>query len=179
MTLSEMYEARVRTPSDINELLPILRRYSNACNHVTEFGVRGIVSTVALLGNRAGKKLVSYDITSPPEEALREVTEAAAREGIEWRFIKANDCAVTIDQTDFLFIDTVHIFRQLQAELARHAGSVRRWIAMHDTVTFGDIGEGGELGLEPAIFDFLAKHQDWRLRERHYYNNGLTIIERR
>ena len=37
------------TPSDINEHLPTLKVYAEQCEHVTEMGVRGIVSTYALL----------------------------------------------------------------------------------------------------------------------------------
>ena len=47
--------------SDINEHLPVLREYGDKVDHITEMGVRGIVSTYALLASRP-KKMISYDI---------------------------------------------------------------------------------------------------------------------
>ena len=34
-----------QTPSDINEHLPTIIKYGQECDHITEMGVRGIVST--------------------------------------------------------------------------------------------------------------------------------------
>ena len=55
--LNQLYQ----TPSDINEHIPTLIKYGQECNHITEMGVRGIISTWAFLGS-APKKMISYDI---------------------------------------------------------------------------------------------------------------------
>jgi|KBSSwiStaDraftv2_1062776.scaffolds.fasta_scaffold174202_2 hypothetical protein len=39
-----------------------------------------------------------------------------------------------------LFIDTWHVCEQLETELSRHSVRVRRYLVMHDTVTFGEVG---------------------------------------
>ena len=60
--INQLYQ----TPSDINEHIPTLISYGQECNHITEMGVRGIISTWAFLGS-APKKMMSYDIQDPKE----------------------------------------------------------------------------------------------------------------
>ena len=62
--LEQNYNKALNTPSDIYQHLPTLLKYGKECNHITEFGVRGIVSTWALLMAQP-EKLISYDIASP------------------------------------------------------------------------------------------------------------------
>jgi len=53
-----------RTPSDINEHIPAIIKYGQECDHITEMGVRGIVSTWAWLA-ASPKKLIAYDLEDP------------------------------------------------------------------------------------------------------------------
>ena len=47
--IKENYEIVCRQLGDINEHLPILKRFSEECSHITEMGVRYMVSTWAFL----------------------------------------------------------------------------------------------------------------------------------
>ena len=58
MTLEEYYDTLCNRGSDINEHLPTLKKYSEECDHITEMGVRWLVSTFAFLMGKP-KKLVS------------------------------------------------------------------------------------------------------------------------
>lgn len=53
-----------RTPSDINQHIPAIIEYGSKCNHITEMGVRWVVSTWAWLAT-APKKLIAYDLYNP------------------------------------------------------------------------------------------------------------------
>lgn len=55
MTLEQKYTELCVNPSDINEHLPTLKKYAEECDHITEMGVRGIVSTYALLMGKPKK----------------------------------------------------------------------------------------------------------------------------
>jgi hypothetical protein len=56
---------------------------------------------------------------------------------------------------------------------------VDKWIALHDTVTFGAKGEDGkEPGLRQAVADFLSGHSEWSEFRHYENNNGLTVLER-
>jgi hypothetical protein len=146
-------------------------------------GVRSVVSTWAFLeGQRVvtNGTLISIDINHPNYSGgdLAHVERLARKEGINFRFIQADTLSVTIEPTDFLFIDTLHQYGQLKGELERHASKVRKYLGFHDTVTFGAAGEGGGVGLWKAIEEFLDTHKEWRIKTHYTHNNGATIMER-
>lgn len=170
------------TPSDIFEHLPTLKAYGKQCGHITEFGVRAVVSTWAFMAARP-KKLLSYDINYHPN--IESVKRCGIVEGIDFTFfqqdVHATDCV--IEETELLFIDTLHTQAALSTELAQHASKVSRFLIFHDTTTFGDVGEIDEdgsrgPGLLPAIEDFLRSNPEWFRHEVFENNNGLTILKR-
>lgn len=153
-------------PSDIYLHLPKLREYAEQCDHITEMGVRGVVSTWAFLSSKASK-VVAIDILNvaiPDVEKLQ--------------FICANDLEVEIEKTDLLFIDTAHNYKQLIHELNLHAKNVNKYIAFHDTFIFGINGDDGGKGLLFAINEFLSNNTEWVKDYHTDKNNGLTVIKR-
>lgn len=160
------YQELCKTPSDINEHLPILRQYADQCESVTEFGVRGCVSLHAFLASKA-KTVVAYDILN-----------VAVPDSPKLTFICADVLTVEIAPTDLLFIDTYHAAMQLAQELALHADKVNRYIAMHDIKIFGEHGEDGGPGLRSALDWFLQQNAHWKICYWSDANNGLVIIER-
>jgi len=191
-TIENMYQQKCATASDIFEHLPTLRRYAAQCDHITELGVRTVVSTWAFLAGLNRKtnvrpKLVSVDIASPVHHGgnLEEVVAAAAEAGIDFRFIEADDRKIELSETDLLFIDTWHAYDQLKAELELHAGRAHKFIILHDTETYGLTGEklSQELpppaGLKQALHEFLRDQKNsWRVKESFTNCNGLTVLER-
>lgn len=177
--ITHKYEKLCGLSSDINEHMPTLKKYSSECETVVEFGVRGIVSTWALLAGKP-KKVVSYDIVHPAIYGanLSEVVDAANESSIEFEFINGNTLDVSIPECDMLFIDTLHEAGQTIRELRAHANKVKKYIVFHDTVTFGITGELGGLGICHAIDRFLGENTDWQTKEIFTNNNGLTILER-
>lgn len=178
-----MYKQLCESPSDIFEHLPTLKDLASECNHVTEMGVRYIVSTYAFLeGLGSGKKLVSIDITHPAQYGgdLSNAQITAQQKGIDFSFIQADTLKIDIEPTDLLFIDTLHRYNQLKEELAKHADKARKYIAFHDTTTFATMGDDGVEGngLWKAIEEFLAEHPEWKIKHRYTNNNGLTILQR-
>tara|TARA_Y100000310_G_C20529926_1_gene737904 strand:+ start:524 stop:1102 length:579 start_codon:yes stop_codon:yes gene_type:complete len=178
------------TPSDINEHLSTLIKYGQECNHITEMGVRWLISTWALLGSAPGE-MISYDIQNPNKwgRDINEVYEAAKSNGLNFKFIQANVLDVEIDPTELLFIDTWHAYKQLKSELNVHADKVSKYIILHDTTSFefrdessyemwGDDWKGDGKGLWPAIKEFMEENSHWILHERFTNNNGLTILKR-
>lgn len=174
IALARAYAHACATPSDINEHLPTLRMLASRCEHVTEMGVRHGVSTLALLSAKP-RVLRCYDIERYPEW---EKIQLLASE-TDLRFIVGDSRTIDIDETDLLFIDTWHVYEQLKVELARHAGKARKYIAMHDTVTFGARGETPPHGgLWQAVEEFLAASSQFKIKQHYTNNNGLTVLER-
>ena len=169
------YQRACDSPSDINEHLPVLKQLAESVEHVTEMGVRTGVSTRAFLV--AAQVLRSYDIQL--DAGVQRLFDIANSFGHDAVYQQANVLEVGIDETDLLFIDTLHNYQQLTAELAKHSARVRRYIVLHDTETYGhrdEIGDGP--GLAPAVREFLAANNQWRLHHQYHNNNGLTVLAR-
>jgi hypothetical protein len=152
-------------------------------------GVRAIVSTWALLAGKP-KKFICYDISSLDISCPKKASE---QENIEFHYINADVLETSIECTDLLFIDTLHRYLQLKKELELHAKKVRKYIALHDTKTYGHIDEpiyqpecklknviSEKQGLVPAIDEFLISNEGkkWIVEKVYENNNGLTILRR-
>lgn len=180
------YNSLCTTESDINEHLPVLKKYTEQCKHITEMGTRYVVSTWAFL---AGKPdvIVCYDILegldmSAFNNRMNHLQNSAADINVQVNFIKADVLQIEIEETDLLFIDTYHEYNQLKNELRLHGNKSRKFIIFHDTTTFGEHGEtfrvSNTIGIWPAIEEFLVENPHWKILERLTNNNGLTILER-
>lgn len=188
MSIQANYERCCQIPSDINEHLPTLKRYAENCEHITEMGVRWIVSTYALLmGNP--KKMISYDYSPIAHYHYMYIKEMSKSGGIDWDFFVGDTREIEIEETDLLFIDTLHHYDQLKIELQLHGNKARKYLIFHDTTSFefeGEIytndptaatREEGK-GLWKAIEEFMIENPHWTIKERFVNNNGLTILER-
>jgi len=190
--IREYYEYSKSTPSDINEHLPTLLKYSEECKHITEMGVRGGVSSWALLYSNP-EKMVAYDIASNP--SVENIINVANESNLNFHFILKDVLTVEIENTDLLFIDTWHTYNQLSSELQLHSNNVNKYIILHDTVSFGFIDESlydyvsnivkqipqEKVGLVNAVQDFLIteKGYNWEIHDVYENNNGLTVLKRK
>ena len=172
-------------PGDIRDHLNALALLAASCEHITEFGTSVGISTSALMLARP-KRLITYDIVRSPR--VDRLESVARQTGIEFSFRQQSTRQLgSIEDTDMLFIDTLHVQAQLAAELGLVAGEysckVRKYIVMHDTVTFGIYPEhpasDSGRGLLFALLPFLRQHMTrWRLAAHYQHNNGLTVLER-
>lgn len=185
-TIDELFDLYCKLPSDINKHLPKLRELASQVDHVTEFGIRGGKSTAALLAGRP-KKLVSYDIDPHAVEfsfALRHLKHppVEGRGPTVFQPRCGDTREVLIETTDLLFIDSLHTFEQLRAELKRHGNKASTYLVFHDTApdAFGYKGEdGSEPGLRAAIRWFQEQSAPrWQLVYDSHENNGLLVLQR-
>lgn len=170
------YEWAVKNPSDINENVHILYNLAKECETVVEMGVRTGVSTRAFLNTDV--KLISFDINLNPK--VQELFDYAKKTGKHVQYIRANVLDIEIEKTDLLFIDTLHTYEQLKRELALHGNKAKKFIAFHDTHTFGLSGEieNDQKGLLTAILEFLRDNPHWKIKTHKTNNNGMTVLER-
>lgn len=173
MDIEDAYKIAEETPSDINEHVPLLRALASQCESVVEFGVRGAVSTTALLAGEPAM-MRSYDLHGSTEANLLEEMQGDT----DFEFIIGDSLTVDIPPCDLLFIDTFHSGTQLAAELERHHAKVSRWIAIHDTEIYATHGENATDGLLPAIDAFIAAHPEWFVHMRLVNNYGMTVLSR-
>lgn|SRR3990167_7896298 len=174
--IEKLYKQACNTKSQINQHLPTILKYAKGCSHITEMGIESVISTYAMLMARP-VKMVSYDVNYHPNFEV--CKQAAIADGLNWEYRLENVSLIKIEPTNFLFIDTIHTENQLRLELYLHAAQVSKYIAFHDTTTFGEKAEmPGERGLRYAIEPFLQEHPEWKIVYKSVINNGLLIIER-
>lgn len=179
MTLQEHFDyCKLPSPYtvDILEHIDTLKEYASKCDHVTEMGFRTGTSFTAFLMGQP-KKLISYDILLPNkiEDFFNQI-----RGNTEIKIIEGNTLEIEIEDTDLLFIDTLHTYVQLKLELKRHGHKAKKYMIFHDTTTFRNKGEDGRnLGLWDAIIEYLNDHPEWQIEKEFTNNNGLTILSRK
>lgn len=179
--------------SDINEHLPTLRDLAKECEHVTEMGVRDVVSTWAFLlglatSGKTKKVLRSYDIYKSNNIALA-LIEAESNK-VDMTFTEVDVLKTEIEETDLLFIDTLHTYTQLKNELKLHASKAKKYIVFHDIVTYGRKPEPAswqtpeimknyvqnDKGILFAIEEFLKENFEWDIKAVYENNNGLLVL---
>lgn len=185
--IAELYRAACEDKtSDIYYHLPQLKAYASECPHVTEFGTRRGNSTLAFLSANPDK-LISYDLGKWKD--IETLEYWAKNSNINYTFIQANVLEIDIETTDLLFIDTFHTYSQLKAELKRHASKASKYIALHDTTTFGEVGEPSYeavsthsmncgRGIWKAVEEFMTANPEWSIAYKTEENNGLTILKK-
>lgn len=173
--LDQLYASACSTPSDIFMHLPRLAALAAQCEHVTELGVREGVSSRALLWAQPAV-LRCYDIDSTHKAKWDELVEARGRTDV--RFEIADSRLIDLEETELLFIDTLHVYDQLKVELERHSPKAQEYIVLHDTESFRTRGEDpSKRGLWPAVEEFLALGT-FRIVKHYPDNNGLTVLGR-
>lgn len=150
------------------------------CRSIVEFGVRCGNSTCTFLAGQeripAPTCLYSYDIK--PCELRGSDQLVPLDHHTIWIFNQVNTTELKeIPHCEMLFIDTLHTYDQVVAEI-RHARSVSRWIVLHDTTFYGEKGERGEQGIRPAIAQFLTRNTEWGVLREYKNNYGMMILER-
>jgi len=194
MNIKEEFTRIKNTPSDINQHLQTLKDYASQVENVTEMGSRFGDSTIAFIASNIEyglpKNIVSYDLKRQNEITSLEKNSC-------FKFIEQDTLKCEIEDTDLLFIDTLHRYYQLFNELCKHSKHVKRYIIMHDTTTYGetdeplyspnslvkmsdDIKQTEKQGLKLAIKDFLQTEdgKNWKEKIVYNHNNGLTILIR-
>jgi hypothetical protein len=165
--------------SEMSAHLPLLEYFATKCNHITEFGTRSCNSTVAFIAG-AKKKVVSYDIQPTPAIAQLLEMQNKGELPCEWEFKCSNTIApnLQIENTDFLFIDTLHTYQQVRDEL-KQGKYVNKWIGFHDVYSQGKMSLDipGEEGINRAIKEFLDENKEWKVIYQVPFNHGLLIIE--
>lgn len=161
-----------------HEHMPTMRLLSKGLR-VIEFGARHGTSTLAIATGEP-KWFITYDIEI--KETVKQIHAIAAIDcGVNMSVIEANDLEIEIPECDLLFIDTLHTYTQLKQELALHGNKAKRYIVMHDIVSFGHTNEDGSAegpGLLPAIIEFLEANPHWHVESYYFNNNGLMILGR-
>jgi len=175
--LAKTFKMICKIKSDINEHIPVLYDYGTRVNHITEFGVRNGRSTVAFQ-YAAPDTLISYDIDYCDVND-RLMVDFNDSNKPNFNFIQADVLKIEIEETDLIFFDTFHSYKQLKKELELHGNKSRRYLIFHDVVTFGIVGEDHKRpGITAAIDEFVLDNCQWSVEVLYQNNNGLLVLRK-
>lgn len=165
--------------NDIMGHMAVLALLASQCKSIAEFGVRTGNSTTAFLfglSQNDGGELHSYDINQPQIDYNPHQQAPTVR----WNFTKTDTSSLDLQvpDVDLLFIDTLHTYKQVKAELM-HAKAVQKWIVLHDTELNKLRGEMNGGGIWQAVEEFLQENPRWKVGVHFRHNNGLTILTKR
>lgn len=144
-TIIQKFRTLCNTESDINEHLPTLYRYAKQCDSAIELGVRGCISSWAILagilekkGSSQPKRILMNDNRECDVQEIEDTVKQLNKDRImvqmrvEWN----NDLALSFEpgeMYDLVFIDTWHVYGQIKRELNKFAPICSKYIIMHDT----------------------------------------------
>lgn len=193
-SIGTMYQLKCQQKSDINEHLPTLYSLALDCNTIAEFGVRGVVSTYAFAHARP-KRLICVDISK--NNSIDIFLHQCRNENIQAEFHICDSRSFEMDPVDMIFIDTLHTYSQLKAELNKLGNKALKYLVFHDTVTYAtadeqyvysgvNSSENGDnqdapnkTGLVAAILEFMSENPHWTEKFTSVNNNGLTVLQRK
>ena len=145
--LEAKYITLCNTSSDINEHLPTLKAYAQECSSVFETGVRGVISSYALLYGLVENKSITdkviflNDIDDCNIDEFKKLAEANYV-SVKYQWINNLELEFLPNETfDLTFIDTWHVYGQLKRELEKFSKITNKYIIMHDTEIDGIEGE--------------------------------------
>ena len=145
--LETKYIELCNNPCDINEHLPTLKEYSQECSSVFETGVRGVVSSYALLYGLVENKTTNNKLIFLNDIEHCDISEfkkLADDNSVSVKYAWNNnlDLVFSPNETyDLTFIDTWHVYGQLKRELEKFSKITNKYIIMHDTEIDGIEGE--------------------------------------
>jgi len=204
--LESLFANLKKEKGDINEHLETLKSLASECDTVVEFGVRWMVSIVALAVSGC-KNLYAYDVIDPAAfdpYRFQQLKIYCEKNNINFKLNIENVLKIKeMPECDMLFLDTFHCYVQLKCELFLFSDKVKKYIVMHDTTSFSthdecyttreawfDAHKGNEKilnivdpksekkGLTTAIEEFLEANPNWEIFKKYTNNNGLTILKR-
>lgn len=186
--LSANFRLRVKSENDFSRQMEIVSDFVKMfeLKNCSEFGVRDGNSTVAFMYglsklnilNRNHIVLNSYDKDHMSQHLSRELV--CLNPNIKHIFHHVDILTITkISHTDILLLDTEHTYNQLLYELCIFNKYVTKFIMIHDTSTFREVGEDGKRGLKRAIDDFFIDNPNWEVFWNFTKGNGLTVLKRK
>jgi len=168
-SLRELRELNMPTSDCVDILYNMVRDYE--VKTILELGVEyGVTTRAFLLACRDfDATLTSIDVELPKFslDVLGDLKKY-------WRFIRGNDLEVEWNtEVDLIFIDTIHTYDHLKAELEKYH-RYARLIVLHDTNDPKWLSKG----YLRALKEFLRNHPEWEeiyLGTKH----GLTLLRRK
>jgi hypothetical protein len=176
--MNELLGQRRRESENIAEHMESLQKMAFDCEHVTCLTAWHDAAFVALAAGLPNTLVCVCPGGHPDWPMFHELRVTPRSQNVT-----TDHCdffAFPPPETDLLFISTRHHADAVKSLLAVYGPSVRKWIAFHNTVTYGEnsaFGEDGR-GLLVGIREWLRDNPQWTVKSHARNNNGLLVLTR-
>lgn len=182
-TLEDLFARASSEPSSMFAHLVRLKELASQSETVIELAMQEGVATIGLLAGQPTRLVTLGSPTGIMASVLRDrqgrTQFACLLPGDLETTKSAEGSAAALPECDLLVIDAVHSADALWDTITKYGPKSRRWIAIHDTTSFGEIGEGGRRpGVLHALRYWLRKNTEWSVLSHNPANNGLTVLTR-
>lgn len=169
------YKDAVAIPSDFNEHVEFVKGLADGCDHATEISHWHGKSTTIALGASKANRFVSWSTGNRPVWDTLRIARPGT--GFEAKLFDLADLPA-IEETDLLFLDTLHQAPRVMDELSKYDKLVRKYFVIHVTDTDGETSRDGGPGIMPAVREFLKQNPTWTVRNHFHHNHGLIVLSR-
>jgi hypothetical protein len=160
--------------------LDVITSLAKEVDHITEFGVRRCISTYGWLAGKPSK-YIGVDISTWPEwgDLIKYTDKKDPDIFTDVKLIVNDDTKIEIEETDLLFIDSLHTYDHVTKQIELHSDKVKKYMVFHDALNLeGGPGDySNTRGVYKAIMDFMATTDKWEQIE-HLRPCGLLILKR-
>jgi hypothetical protein len=167
--------------TNISEYLPILYNYAYECKNVFVTNINELQLCWAFVygllnsNNNSKKQLFLNNILSCNTDELLNYTK---KTNLEFSYEWIHNLKLEIKQNyDITFIDLSHNYEELKKTLAKFCNFTNKYFIIHNT-SINETNCKINFGTWKAIEDFLINNPEWKIKERYYNNNGLTILKK-
>jgi len=170
ITLGEYAHAWIDMAPHVQQIA----RYAQGAELVVEFGIRGAVSTWALLDTMAPHgRLIGVDIDPDPPLPPR------VRDDARFQLVVGDAAVVAlpVSHADIVMIDASHEFAPTVAELARAATLRPRFILCHDYLY--QHTPQVKAAIDGYVMPGYLRDEPYRLARVHPSTWGLAVLEPR
>ena len=176
-TIEAIYQNTLNLERDSNRHMPKLRELADNCKTVTDISIRQ-ESFIALAASKAE---VVYSHSNEHNTLTDHVVKLRGKFVQRLSAIPQN--IIQIQPTDLLFLNTTHTANQVSKELAVFAPSVRHYIVLHNTMIYGETGEGHTEqapvpGILLSVRHFMRQNPEWSVIYHSTEQFGLTVLSK-
>lgn len=177
-TLKEFYKEIRRQQeaahgNDYCEQHDAIQKYLKECDSYKELGThQGGTAAAALLMKPKRVELVDLSMEKYRKYAKPIFEEYCKKNNIELSIKEMDSTSqqAVSNEYDMMLIDSWHIRKHLEKELALHSSKIRKYIIFHDTNAVKE--------LQKCIEDFCLKNLEWSIIEQGKTNVGYTVIRK-
>ena len=175
VTLETWAKSAASRPSDFHEHVPTLQELAAKCTSATELSL-WMKPADAAMAYGLGATGAFTSVCPHPKPQWAELTRLM---GARFTGTATDPASAPVAPTDLLFIDTDHTAGALMPLLEAHHERVARYLVVHCTVTFGEVGDKPDApGVMHALRAFCLKHPEWVVKRHDRNNHGLMVLSK-